>query len=36
MDNAFNIMKTILAVDVLMEYTNHNIPFHIYTDASNY
>ncbi len=29
-------MKTILAADVLMAYTNHNIPFHIYTAALDY
>lgn len=29
-------MKTILAADVLMAYSIHNILFHIYTDASNY
>ncbi len=29
-------MKTILAKDVLIAYFNHNIPFHIYTNAYNY
>ncbi len=36
MDKVFKFMKTILCVDVLMAYPSSNIPFHIYTDASNY
>ncbi len=36
MDQAFKIIKTILAMDVLMAYPNHTLPFHIYTDTSNY
>ncbi len=35
-DNSFTIMKIILAVDVLIVYPNNNIPFIIYTDASDY
>jgi hypothetical protein len=33
---AFDQMKGFMAADVLCAYTNHNKPFHIYTDASNY
>lgn len=29
-------MKTISTVDVLIVHSNHNIPFHIYNDASEY
>ncbi len=36
MDQALKHMKTIMAVDVLMACPNHNIPIHIYTDASDY
>ena len=36
MQKAFDQMRTFMTADVLCAYPNHNKPFHIYTDASNY
>ena len=32
---AFDTIKAILSLDVLLHYPDHNKPFHVYTDASN-
>ena len=36
MDESFKKMKAILCMDAMSAYPDHNKPFHIYTDASDY
>jgi hypothetical protein len=36
MQKAFNQMKDLMATDVLCAYPDHDKPFHIFTDASDY
>jgi hypothetical protein len=36
MQKALDKMKTLMAADIMCAHPNHNNPYHIYTDASNY
>ena len=35
-ENAFNLARRLIAEDVLLRFPNHELPFEIYTDASNF
>ena len=32
----FDTMKAVMAQDVMIRYPDHNLPFHVYTDASDF
>jgi hypothetical protein len=36
MQKAFDELKALMTADVICAYPNHNKPYHIYNDASNY
>ena len=36
MQKSFDEMKALMTADIMCAYPNHNKPYHIYTDMSNY